>query len=70
MKGEYKMKYILTEQEYKKIKSIEEEGYNIVEEILLAVEEEGLEILVDSEMAEWLDDFLGRDNEEEFEQQQ
>ena len=57
------MKYILTEQEYKKIKSIEEEGFNIVEEILLAVEEEGLEILVDSEMAEWLDDFLGRDNE-------
>ena len=57
------MKYTLTEQEYKKIKSIEEEGYNIVEEILLAVEEEGLEILVDSEMAEWLDDFLGRDNE-------
>ena len=63
MKGEYKMKYTLTEQEYKKIKSIEEEGFNIVEEILLAVEEEGLEILVDSEMAEWLDDFLGRDNE-------
>lgn len=64
------MKYTLTEQEYKKIKSIEKKGFNIVEEILLAVEEEGLEILVDSEMAEWLDDFLGRDNEEEFEQQQ
>ena len=61
------MKYTLTEQEYKEIKSIVEKGLNlveerfiIVEEILLAVDENGLEILVDSEMTEWLDDFLGR----------